>query len=324
LNFAKRQLSFLTRRDPRDVRIERKSPGDMRPLSGDDFPLIVTTHNDMRLMAAFFRHYRAMGVTRFICLDDASTDGTADFILAQPDTELFTSNVRFKDADRGKIWREKLFAFFGYDRWYLSVDSDEFFLYETADSERIGDFARRLDAARIRRLPAPMLDLYPVGDLSRAVFSGANGAMPWEIATHFDGGGYRAKAFKTGISIYGGVRARVFKANGELMKYPLVRWDRYCSLGRTIHRPRPSLYNFAPGLGVLLHFKIFSDLKQTTSRAVQEGQHYKEARVYKTILGRLGTMGAIDLSYEDSIPFAGVDDLIKRGFMLPLATVGRA
>jgi hypothetical protein len=67
-------------------------------LSVDDFPLIVITHNDMRLIASFFQHYRSMGVTRFICLDDASTDGTADFILEQPDTELFTSNVRYKDA----------------------------------------------------------------------------------------------------------------------------------------------------------------------------------------------------------------------------------
>ncbi|HEY6632739.1 MAG TPA: glycosyltransferase family 2 protein [Rhizobiaceae bacterium] len=323
MNVAKRQLWFLGRRDFRDVEIHRKSPGALRPLSANDFALVVSTHNDMRLMGSFLQHYRALGVTRFLCVDDLSTDDTAEFLLAQPDVELFTSNVRYKDADRGKIWRERLFAIFGRDRWYLSVDSDEFFLYETAGSERIGDFVRRLDRAGVRRLPAPMLDLYPVGDLSRAVFSGADGSMPWEIATHFDGGGYRANAFNTGISIYGGVRARVFQAHGELMKYPLLRWDRYCSLGRTIHRPRPSSYNFGPALGILLHFKIFSDLRQTTETAVQEGQHYKDAKVYKAILGRLGEAGSLDLSYEDSIPFAGVDDLMRRGFMLPLTASGR-
>ena len=319
-NFTKRHLSFLDRRASGEVQIERKSAGALRPLSGNDFPLVFTTRNDMRLIASFFRHYRTMGVTRFICVDDASTDGTADFLLAQPDAELFTSNVRYKDADRGKIWREMLFAIFGCDRWYLSVDSDEFFLYETAGREQIGDFARRLDASGLRRLPAPMLDLYPVGDLSRAVFSGADGVMPWDVATHFDGGGYTAKAFETGVSVYGGVRSRVFEAHGELMKYPLLRWDRYCSLGRTIHRPRPSQYNFAPALGVLLHFKIFSDLGQTTARAVQEGQHYKDAKVYRAILRRLETVGRLDLSCEHSIPFAGVDDLMQRGFMLPLTT----
>jgi hypothetical protein len=318
INLAKRQFSFLFRRHPGGVRIQRKSPGALRPLSVDDFPLIVITHNDMRLIASFFQHYRSMGVTRFICLDDASTDGTADFILEQPDTELFTSNVRYKDAERGKIWREQLFAVFGYDRWYLNVDSDEYFLYETIASETIGDFTRRLDSSGVSRVPAPMLDLYPVGDVSRAVFSGANGAMPWEVATHLDGAGYTAKAFKTGISIYGGVRSRVFRAHGELIKYPLIRWDRYCSLGRTIHRPRPSLYNFPPALGVLLHFKIFSDLRETAVTAVNEGQHYKGAKIYRAVLDRMEALGAFDLAYEDSIPFVGVDDLIHRGFMLPL------
>ena len=167
-----------------------------------------------------------------------------------------------------------------------------------------------------------MLDLYPVGDISRATFSAADDTMPWEIATHFDGAGYTAKAFRTGISIYGGVRARVFRAHGELIKYPLIRWDRYCSLGRTIHRPRPSLYNFAPALGVLLHFKMFSDIRETAARAVEEGQHYKGAKIYRAMLDRLA-LEVVDLAYQDSIPFAGVDDLIQRGFMLPLATAGR-
>ncbi len=262
-----------------------------------------------------------MGVTRFFCLDDASTDGTQDFILDQPDADLFTSNVRYKDADRGKIWREKLFDILGHNRWYLNVDSDEYFLYESISRETIGEYTRRLDSAGVSRVPAPMLDLYPMGDVSRAVFSGANGAMPWEVATHFDGDGYTANAFKTGISIYGGVRARVFKSRGELMKYPLIRWDRYCSLGRTIHRPRPSLYNFAPTLGVLLHFKIFSDVGETAATAVAEGQHYKGAKLYKAIVDQLAALD--DLSYEDSIPYLGVDDLVQRGFMLPLETSGR-
>ena len=248
------------------MEIHRKSPGVFLPLSDDDFPLVVITHNDMRLMRSFFRHYRSMGVTRFFCMDDASTDGTQDFILDQPDADLFTSNVRYKDADRGKIWREKLFDILGHDRWYLNVDSDEYFLYESISRETIGEYTRRLDTAGVSRVPAPMLDLYPMGDVSRAVFSGANGAMPWEVATHFDGDGYTANAFKTGMSIYGGVRARVFRSRGELMKYPLIRWDRYCSLGRTIHRPRPHLYNFAPTLGVLLHFKIFSDVGKRPRR----------------------------------------------------------
>ena len=317
-NAFKRYLTPWTRRHYEHVRIERKSPGPLRPLSDQDFPLIVLTHNDMRFMPSFFAHYRAMGVTRFICMDDVSTDGTPDFILAQPDAELFTSNVRYKQAARGRAWREKLLALFGTDRWYLNVDSDEYFLYESISRETIVEFTRRLDSARIRRLPAPMLDLYPVGEISSAVFTGVGAQMPWDIASHLDGTGYTAQFFETGMSIYGGVRARALMAPGELIKYPLIRWDRYCWLGRTIHRPKPSLYNFAPAMGALLHFKIFSDVRERTEVAVREGQHYMNAHNYQVALEHLNS-DAMDFSYDGSLRYSGADDLVERGFMAPLA-----
>ena len=76
-------------------------------------------------------------------------------------------------------------------------------------------------------------------------------------------------------------------------------------------------------MGALLHFKMFSDVGETAAKAVDEGQHYKGAKIYKAVLGRLAGPAALDLSYEDSIPYAGVDDLIQRGFMLPLEINGR-
>jgi hypothetical protein len=67
---------------------------------------------------------------------------------------------------------------------------------------------------------------------------------------------------------------------------------------------------------------MFSDIRETAARAVEEGQHYKGAKIYRAMLNRLAPE-AFDLAYPDSIPFAGVDDLIRRGFMLPLATASR-
>lgn len=281
-------------------------------------PLIFLVHNDYRFLRSFFAHYRGMGVTRFICVDDGSTDGTREFLLDQVDTDIYTSNVRYKDADRGKIWREMLLSVYGLDRWYLIVDSDEYFLYESFGRESVLDYARRLDAQRIRRVPAPMLDFYPVGDLSTAIFDGGEAIMPWHVATHFDADGYTGTIMGSGISLYGGVRSRAFKANSELMKYPLIRWDRHCSMGRTIHRPRPAYYNFPPVMGALLHFKIFSDLKEMSVKAIDEGQHYTDAKVYKAMLKRIETSGSFDLAYAGSIPYRGVDDLIDRGFMVAL------
>lgn len=299
-----------------DVKLDLVQPASQRPLGEDDIAVVFLCHNDMRFLRSFYAHYRAMGVTRFICVDDASSDGTRAFLEAQPDTDLHVSNVRYRDAARGKIWRELLLSRYGRDRWYLVVDSDEYFLYETFPREPVLDYARRLQRTGCRRLAAPMLDLYPVGDLSGAGLAGDDETMPWDVATHFDGDGYKANIFDTGLSIYGGVRARLFGANGELMKYPLLFWDRASSMGRSIHRPRPAAYNFTPAMGALLHFKIFSDVREQAEIAVSEGQHYGGAELYRRLLNRLDdAVGQDGVAYGGTLAYRGVDDLLARGFM---------
>lgn len=282
----------------------------------DDGMLVVfLTRNDRRMLPSFLAHYREMGVEGFVCVDDESSDGTREYLLAQPDVDLYASNVRFREANRGRIWRERLMARYGFNRWYVNVDSDEFLVYESHGEESIGEYACRLTGAGISRLPSPMLDLYPVGPLSEAELP--EGQQPWKIATHFDGDGYRATTFNTGISIYGGVRSRAFGAPGELIKYPLIYWTRDCSLGRTIHRPRPASRNFGEASGALLHFKIFADVSAMAKRAVDNGQHHDGARLYQKMLDALDR-GEFSLPYANSVPYTGVADLIARGFIVPL------
>ena len=292
--------------------------GAGRPLAQDEAVVLFLTRNDRRFMPSFLEHYRKMGVTRFVCVDDRSVDGTVDYLAGQSDTDLFTSTLRYREADRGKVWREELLARYGKNRWYIIVDSDEYLLYETLGQETVTEFAKRLSERGVARLPAPMLDLYPVGDLNAALFTGQIDQRPWDVATHFDADGYRAIASGAAISIYGGVRARAFGANGELMKYPLMRWDRFCSLGRTIHRPRPASYNFAPAMGALLHFKVFSDFEDRVKDAISEGQHYKGARSYQKMLDHFTGKGIGDLRYSGSKRYEGPTDLLKSGFMLAL------
>ncbi len=318
VNFAKRSLQrpWSMFGVPNGIELDLRSGVAPRKLTNDELAVVFVTHNNMRFIPSFLAHYRSLGKVRFICVDDQSTDQTVELLLSQPDVDIYSSNVRFKDASRGKIWREMLFAYYGHGRWYLSIDSDEYFVYETMASESINDYTRRLDSTHVRRVPAPMLDLYPLGDLSRAAFTGADGVMPWHVATHFDADGYKAQAMSSALSIYGGVRARAFNAWGELMKYPLTRWDGYCSMGRTIHRPRPAYYNFAPVMGALLHFKIFSDIKEMAIHAVAEGQHYRDAKIYRAVLNKVENANNLDLSYSGSIPYRGIQDLIDRGFVL--------
>ncbi|TDR35685.1 glycosyltransferase family 2 protein [Aquamicrobium defluvii] len=314
---ARRVLSRRRREDKElgYVRIYLLGGGPVRPLTGNDLPLIFLTHNDRRFVRSFLAHYRALGVTRFICVDDASADGTREALLAEPDVDVFGSTVRYRDARRGRIWRELLFAIYGPDRWYLNVDSDEYLVYEDCDHRTLPDLIEALERRGIERCPAPMLDAYPPGTIAAATFEGLDDIMPWQVASSIDGGGYRLTKERRALSLAGGMRERVFDAGLELMKYPLIYWRQGYSLGVSIHQPLPYRHNFAPIFGALLHFKFFNDAASMARKAIADQQYFNNAQAYNAIAQVLDTSDEVSFISPQSFSYAGPNDLIDRGFM---------
>ncbi len=307
---------ILRRRKKRADRVEiaLHSPATFRPLKATDLPLVFLAHNDLKLAYALLTHYRRLGVTRFICVDDCSTDGCREFLAGEADVDVWTSPVRYREARRGKLWREALFARYGKNRWYLNVDADEFLVYEDCFARPLPELIKKLERLGERRLAAPMLDFYPNGELSGAVYDGKDGRMPWEMVRHFDTSGYQLTFTKRYMSLCGGPRTRKLNAEVELMKYPLLYWDDRCSFGVSIHQPTPFEWNFSPISGVLLHFKFFADVQEKMAHAVADQQYFDGAREYRKILEALEKDGALDFTNESSVAYQEVGQLIELGF----------
>ncbi len=313
----------ITRRERRrasEVALQCISPRGQTSLSAHELPLIFLTRNDRKLLPSFLAHYRGMGVARFICVDDASTDGSREFLLEQRDVDLWTSPVRYKDARRGRLWREQLFAIYGTNRWYVNVDSDEFLVYENFENRDLWSTIRGLEKQALSRMAAPMLDLYPT-DLESARAEKLQNSPPWEVADHYDDEGYTITATKRALSVRGGPREREFNAGLELIKYPLIYWDDECGFGPSIHQPLPYGRNFVPVMGVLLHFKFFADYAEVARDAVDGGQYFDNSSAYSAIVQRLETLGALRLHSSVSRKFVNSDQLVALGFCLPVPKV---
>jgi hypothetical protein len=308
--YENRRITRRERRDRQDVPLSPAAP--VRPLSPADMPLVFVTHNDLTILPFFMRHYRKLGVTRFICVDDVSSDGTREFLAAQPDVDLWTSTLRYGEARRGRRWREALFAHYGYDRWYINVDSDEFLLYDGCDGRSIADLIAVLEKSGIKRLAAPMLDMYPgPGSIAPDPEHGE----PWQFSNHFDASGYEAELDKRGVSLKGGPRKRRFAETNELMKYPLIFWDRSCFFGSSPHRPLPYERNFEPFFGALLHFKFFTNYRGKIAEAAVGKQHYNGSEHYQAMMNAIDRDGDLDFVGPESTRFEGVAQLRGLGFL---------
>lgn len=285
------------------------------PLSEKDFPLIFVIHNGRRFLPSFLAHYRNLGVSRFLCIDDKSNDGSTEYLLQQSDVDLHFSNVRYKDAARSKTWRELLAKKYGKNRWYLNVDIDEYLFTGCNSKMTISEYANILYSKRIYRLPAPMIDMVPNGNLEDVILN--DKIKPWEICAYFDSDNYSGHATSGGIKLYGGARKRLWNAQAELMKYPLIYWDSHTSMGVSIHSPRPSYRNYAPVCGALLHFKIFSDSKKIAQEALTSGQYFDSGREYKLMHKYFQEHSNHKLVGKNSIYFKNEETLVKCGMIKP-------
>lgn len=296
----------VTRRRRRTQEAVSISPlREVPPVRPTALVAICLSRNDMDLLRFFLAHYRRLGVSRFAFLDDGSTDGTRDFLLSQPDVDVWTSPVRYRDARRGKLWREALFRAYGTDRWYLNLDSDEFLIYDQYNNFTLFDVIETLTDLGIKRLPAPMLDMYPSDKEEEKT-----GNHPWEASRFLDKLGYKVNFTKRAISISGGPRGRKFGEKNELMKYPLTYWDESCSLGVSIHQPLPYNWNFSGIWGALLHFKFHGDIKRKVASAIADRQHFNAAEHYGEIAKFLEANEDLGMMGPDSVAY--VNDMQLR------------
>ncbi|MGH7339430.1 MAG: glycosyltransferase family 2 protein, partial [Candidatus Rokuibacteriota bacterium] len=285
-------------------------------LGAADLPLLLVTRNQADLLRAFLRHYRDLGVTRFIVVDDQSSDGTRELLVREDDVDLWGSTVRYGAAKRGLLWMERLTSTYGLGRWYVKVDTDEFLVYDGMERHRLPALCRWLARRRERRLLAPMLDLYASGRLSAAAADPDR--PPWAVATHFDTTGYAIGVNERTTTIFGGPRARLFGVRGQLAKFPLMYWDRLTFFPRTPHAPFPYVRNFGPIAGALLHFKLFADFPARVQAAVAEGQYWQAAREYRAYASHLRDTPDPIMTTGTSAAYGGVHDLIERGFVAPI------
>jgi hypothetical protein len=303
----------ITRRERRDWQDVPLSPvAPVKPLSSEDMPLVFVTHNDLTILPFFLRHYRGLGVTRFICVDDVSQDGTRNYLSAQPDVDLWTSPLRFGEARRGRRWREQLFAHYGKDRWYLNVDSDEFLLYDQWERQPLQALIQVLEREGAKRLPSPMIDMYS-GPGAREPDAEAD--MPWVFSNHFDREGYSCAIERRGLSIQGGPRRRRFGEDNQLIKYPVIFWDDTCFFGASLHRPLPYDRNFGTMWGALLHFKFFTNYREKIAEAAQGKQHYNGSEHYKAMMSELERSGGLELADDHSRQFRDGAQLVDLGFI---------
>ncbi|MBE7186190.1 MAG: glycosyltransferase family 2 protein [Methylobacterium mesophilicum] len=279
--------------------------------------LICVTKNARAYLPSFLAHYRAMGIARFAFVDDRSDDGTRETLAAQADVDLYVSPQSFRDSAGGLLWRDELVRRYGRDRWYVSVDSDEYLVFPGSEVRPLSSFIADIEHAGLTRALAVMLDLYPDGSEVRAEIE--PDAFPTALSPYFDGASYRVANEKFCTAVRGGPRQRVFGADMRLTKFPVIFADAAMSFtGAGHHGPLPIQRNFSAVQAVLLHHKFPPGWQTEFRRIAERGSHFGGSGFYKDIVGHAAFGDAGSFRNAQSHRYAGSEDLIANGFMQDL------
>lgn len=255
--------------------------------------LFSTMRNERIRLPYFLEYYRKLGVDHFLIVDNASDDGTREYLAEQADVSLWTTSAGYKQSRFGMDWMMFLLRRHGHGKWCLTVDVDEFLVYPFCETRPLRALTDWLDSAGTRAFSAMLLDMYPKGAMHEQPYR--EGQNPFEIAQYFDSGNYTIRRNWPYLNLWiqGGPRARVFFSDlpnkaPAMNKIPLVKWDRSYAYVSSTHmmlpRGRNLTYEEDGGekpSGCLLHAKFLDTFAAKAEEELRRGQHYAESHEYR-------------------------------------------
>ena len=279
---------------------------------GDKSPILVClVKNELRRMKKFFTHYRKIGVERFAIIDNDSEDGTREFCLEQKDADVFLITQPFSSS-RHVSWVNKVLCHYGYNRWYLSVDVDEFLDYIGSESMEIQSVVRFAEKNSLHRILAAQVDFYS----ERNLFAFPNDELPWDALKYFDADSYKIKDSQFYSLMVGGPRKRVLNTYSVLSKYPLF-YLRPIDILTSMHYFYPYDDNFkSPYLMILKHYEFINGAdKRKMKRIIRKENYASKSKEYKLMWQAFQNLDEVTFLYERSVAYNSSQDLKALAFL---------
>jgi hypothetical protein len=232
--------------------------------------------------AAWLDHHRRLGITKFVILDDRSSDTSRQLLLDQKDCIVLESDRRYGEMEGRKQIRRQLknemIDMFFRGHWALHLDTDEY-LALPARYPGVTSLIAKAEAQGIENIAAVMIDFYP----SDPALLFAPAPMPYDPFSdcrYFDRGPY---VLWTGDiiphQVHGGIRETL------LRRYGLVQRHATNSVDLESSKPRQTLGDGPRIFSLLDPSSTDLPLFNSVRRELNSGTHLRSAPwLFKTPL----------------------------------------
>lgn len=299
--------------EPLSLKLDPEAPGVV---------VACVIRNEGWRLPCFLRHYRKLGVRRFVFIDNDSADDSRDFLAGQEDVDLYACAEQFSVPGQ-RAWMHKAMARYGFEGWRLCLDADELLVYDGMEEHSLEELARLLQKIGNLRPLCMLVDMYGAGGLAELKELDSCEKV-LERCRYFDASGYTEFCSKHRVRFMGGVRGRMYAQMGytqyspELTKYPLF----YLSRGDMMigpHQMYPAWRNFLSEriLG-LLHYKFSRFDLDKIQDALERRIHWNNSEEYQRYDQWFRERPGSGFLYEDSREFLSSQSLVGAGLLKPI------
>lgn len=273
--------------------------------------VICVVKNELGRIAKWLEYYRKLGVKAFAIFDDNSTDGTREFLERQNDVEVFVGTHDYNTIQK-IAWINMIVAIYGYNRWYLFVDSDELFTYKNLEQMNINEYIENLKKHNKLVETSIMLDMYS----SDNIFSVSSDDDFEKQCCYFDNSDYYLKKTSEANYIVGGVRKRIFD-NTDYECLPVLSKKTLIyvtnnSFVYTAHTIFPFKYNYDYNYtSVLRHYKFLKEDYQNYLERIKKNNFFNASSEYKAYLNLYKNNNFIKLQNSKSLKWQTSYDIDK-------------
>ncbi len=270
--------------------------------------LVACMRNEMFILPQFLKHYRKLGIGAFLIADNASDDGTLEYLAEQPDVSVFSVDTDYRLSHYGVAWQQALLAEYRVNKWSLVADADELLVWQAKQTQTLPDLLSEPDFSDAEAVRLFMLDMYPKGPLEDAQFSG----------NPFDEAGYCDRVpFLNDLPVFGpfsdgrtwtsalrhrlipGSRPNLFVAQ----KLALLRYQPWMRLSAGLHYVGD--VRLAERELILAHFKYNADFRRKAQTEVARRQHFNDAEEYRKYLALASEGRSVIYDPELSVHWTG-------------------
>lgn len=139
-------------------------------IKDDEILAFSTIRNEILRLPWLLQYYRNLGIHRFFIVDNNSEDGSTDYLLSQKDVHLFYTIESYADANVGMNWINNLLNIYAIDKWTLTIDADEIFIFPGYENINLKKLVYFLNNHGYDSLQTLMIDMYSDKPIEETIY----------------------------------------------------------------------------------------------------------------------------------------------------------